>query len=363
MSAPRPARGGAEILVLRFGSLGDVTLTFPALALLAARAPGSRIVYLTKQAYAPLVATHPAVAEVIALAAADRGVRGAVRLARRLRARRFAEVLDLHASSRSRFLAAWSGAPVRRRVATRAVARRCLVAGATLRRLCRRPPPAFLPAAMVPPAAALAAACVADPRIRAGHELPAPGLRLPARALEAAAALWGPAAAGRRAIALCPGARHATKNWPGFAELVPALRARGDRVLVALGPGETWPGPVGEGIAIARGTLVELAAALAQADAVVGNDSGLTHVAAAAGAPVVVLFGPTVPALGFLPVGPHRAEQRLDLNCRPCSVHGGRRCPRGDHACLAGVSPGRVLARLDELSPAPRAEMKVTHAR
>lgn len=361
MSAARPARGGAEILVLRFGSLGDVVLTFPALSLLAARAPAARIVYLTKQAYAPLVATHAAVDEVIALTAADRGPRGALRLARRLRARRFAEVLDLHATPRSRFLSAWSGAPVRRRVANRALARRGLVAGATLRRLLRRAPPSMLPAALCAPAAAIAAARVIDPRIRARHDLPAPDLRLPAPALKAAAALWGPPTAGGRAIALCPGARHATKSWPGFPELARALRGRGDRVLVALGPADVWNGPAGQGVTIARGSLVELAAALAQADAAAGNDSGLTHVAAAAGAPVVVLFGPTVPALGFLPVGPHRAEERLDLNCRPCSVHGGSRCPRGDHACLAGITPARVLARLDEMAPARRQE--ATHAR
>jgi heptosyltransferase-2 len=79
--------------------------------------------------------------------------------------------------------------------------------------------------------------------------------------------------------------------------------------------------------------------------------------------PVVVLFGPTVPALGFLPPGAHRALERLDLNCRPCAVHGGRRCPRGDHACLAAIAPDEVVHRLDELAPAPRAELKVIHVR
>ena len=91
----------------------------------------------------------------------------------------------------------------------------------------------------------------------------------------------------------------------------------------------------------------QIAATLRAADLAIGNDSGLTHLAVAAGTPALVLFGPTVPALGFLPVGSHRVVERPELGCRPCAVHGGERCPRGDHACLAEITAPSVLSILD----------------
>ncbi len=351
---------GAEVLVIRLGSLGDVVLTFPALALLRVARPAARIVVLVKEAYAPLVATHPAVDEVIMLTAGERGLGGAMALARRLRARRFAAVFDLQGSPRSRFVVALSGARARRHRASRALGRRLLVAAAVLRRLLRRAPPPPVPAALVPPAAALAAARAVDPAVCARHELPGPELRLPEGAVRAASTLLS--GRPRPVIALCPGTRHATKGWHGYGELARDLTANGACVVIVLGPGETWPEPSGEAIIIARGSLVELAAVLGGADAVVGNDSGLTHVATACGTPAIVLFGPTVPALGFLPVGPHRVAERFDLNCRPCSVHGRRRCPRGDQACLAGISVGQVRALLDQMRLIP-AEDEAIHAR
>ena len=337
-----------EILVVRFGSLGDVMLTLPALSLLRDRSPEVRIVYLTKAVYAPLAAAFPMVDEVIALTPADCGFTGLIRLARRIRARRFASVYDLHGSARSRFVTTASGARERRRVAGRALARRWLVARATARRLLDRPAPT---AEASPPVAALAAARVVGPALTAA-DLPAPVLRFPAAATVAAARWLAPLPHPR--VALCPGARHATKRWPGFPALAGELIRRDAGVVVVLGPDDTWDGPAG--LPIVRGPLVDLAALLAGCDLAIGNDSGLAHVAAAAGTPAVVLFGPTVPALGFRPAGPHRVLERADLGCRPCAVHGGPRCPRGDHACLVGIAPEEVRSAADDLLAAIRPE-------
>ncbi|NIR58596.1 MAG: glycosyltransferase family 9 protein, partial [Gammaproteobacteria bacterium] len=52
-----------------------------------------------------------------------------------------------------------------------------------------------------------------------------------------------------------------------------------------------------------RTGLAELTALLARVTALVVNDSGPAHVAAAVGTPVVTVFGPTAPAYGYTPVG------------------------------------------------------------
>jgi len=362
------AAGGAgaktSFLLVRMSSLGDIVLTFPALARLRAQFPMARLVFLTKAAYAPLAAAHPAVDEVVALAPASR-FRDLLELARVLRRRRFAGAYDLHANLRSRLVLALAGIPVRGRVETRAIARRMRVLSANLRRWLHRPPPtaapetsplqafAFLRA--VDPAAELRALDHAPGGTRANGDalrLPPPPPWLPVRS-------GGPR--DPRRIALCPGARHHTKAWPGYPALADALAARGDQVFVVLGPQDPWPGS-GRMEQVVRGGLLDLAAALRAADCAVGNDSGLTHLAVAAGTPAVVLFGATVPELGFLPAGAHRVVERRDLNCRPCSLHGGARCPRGDHACLRAIGPEPVIAAIDALLELGRRRSEMAHA-
>ena len=107
-------------------------------------------------------------------------------------------------------------------------------------------------------------------------------------------------------LAIHPGSGSPAKNWPArrFAALVRSLGAA--RWLLVRGPAddaaaalETVPGA-----RVARDLpLRVLAALLARAGAYVGNDSGVTHLAAATGVPTLALFGPTDPRV-WAPVGP-----------------------------------------------------------
>ena len=58
--------------------------------------------------------------------------------------------------------------------------------------------------------------------------------------------------------------------------------------------------------------------------------------------PLVAVFGPTDPSLGFGPRGPRDRTVSEALPCRPCSAHGGARCPLGHHRCLRDLPVARV---------------------
>jgi heptosyltransferase-3 len=121
--------------------------------------------------------------------------------------------------------------------------------------------------------------------------------------------------ASRRYIGLGPTANWPGKVWPAerFAALYRALSdgpLRGAVPVVFAGPGETERAMAEPLLAalpdaidlVGRLTIPQVAACLARCKLFVGNDSGLMHVAAAAGAPTLGLFGPT-PAAEYAPAG------------------------------------------------------------
>lgn len=140
-----------------------------------------------------------------------------------------------------------------------------------------------------------------------------PAVRLRAHPAERA---WVEAWLGGRglrpgeAVALHPGAGGPAKAWPGFPALARRLAAAGLPAVVVAGPADAAAvarlvedaGVAGS--VIARDLpLPRLVALFEAARAFVGNDSGLSHLAAAVGCPTLALFGPTDPAV-WAPVGP-----------------------------------------------------------
>lgn len=73
------------------------------------------------------------------------------------------------------------------------------------------------------------------------------------------------------------------------------------------------------------------------------NDSGPMHIACVLGVNVIALFGPTTQEMGFFPYGKNSVVVEKDLECRPCSLHGGKQCPKGHFRCMKDVKPEEVL--------------------
>lgn len=92
--------------------------------------------------------------------------------------------------------------------------------------------------------------------------------------------------------------------------------------------------------------LAERAAWVVGAKAFLTGDTGLGHVAAAAGVPTLVAFGPTLPA-HYLPVGPKvGALQAEGLDCLGCGEGG---CPLPGIPCMGRLDPGAAWAALKSL--------------
>lgn len=345
----RPAGAIRRILIVKPSSLGDIVHALPVLWAVRRGLPRARISWLVSTGCAGLLEGHPAVDEVIRF---DRRLYGGVgrvwgataafaRFLGELAGRRFDVVLDLQGLFRSAFLAWASGAPVRVGLAgVREVAAVLYTHRAAVRGVCHAVERNL-------------AVCrlLGVPVERVDFDL---GLSAAERG--AAEALRREAGiAGRAYAVLAPGARWETKRWPeeAFAAAGRRLGERfGAEIVVVGAPEEAGlcervaRGCGGVSVA-GRASLRESAALMADALVVVSNDSGTKDVAAAAGAPVVSVFGPTDERR----VGPRGERVRVvrrELACAPCYLRRLVQCPH-DHACLRGLSPEVVVEAVEAL--------------
>jgi heptosyltransferase-2 len=151
-------------------------------------------------------------------------------------------------------------------------------------------------------------------------------------------------------VAIGAGASYGSaKCWPPerFAEWANWLQARSDAEVILFGAAAE--ASVSEAIIatmkrkpidlVGKTTIAELPALLSLCHMFLGNDSGVMHVAAAVGLPVVAVFGPTDPQ-GTSPVTPRCSIVQEKPYCSPCFL---RRCPT-DHRCMRSVTPAMVAA-------------------
>ena len=344
-----------RVLVTKLRHHGDVLLASPVFTALRRAAPHAEVDALVYRETAPMLAGHPAVAQlhtvdrewkrqgVVAQFRAERGLHAA------LRARRYDLLVHLTEHPR--------GATLARTLKPRyAVARERADASRWWARsfthLYRQP--------LATPRHAVEANL--DALRRLGVQPDADDRRLvlvPGAAADAKAdALLAQHGLTRGAFVQChPGSRWLFKCWPAAstAALLDRMAADGHTVVLTGAPDERERALVGEVLtAIAPATrsrvidlagalsLSELAALTARARAFIGVDSAPMHIAAAVGTPVVALFGPS----GEHEWGPWRVRAEVVASashpCRPCGIDG---CGGGKVSeCLSTLPVERVHA-------------------
>jgi heptosyltransferase-2 len=327
------------ILVVRFGSIGDILLATPLLRVIRQRYPHARLNVLTQRKYVPLVADNPHLDEVIGIAPKD----PLLALGARLRHARYTFLLDLEGTTRSRLLRVlvpgrWRAAPQYR------VARELLV----------RTKENHYPEDT--PVAERFFDAARDLEIQPDGEPPEFFLNPEA---EQQAAVWLQRAqlgGDRPLVAFAPGAAKATKRWPldSWVTLMKRVVNTGaDAVVVGGAPDGALASEIASRTskrAVSAAGVLSLqatGAVLRRSAALVTGHTAAMHMATAVGTPVVVIAGPTVRAFGYYPYNAPRATVlERDLACRPCARDGGPECPLQHHFCMREIAPDVVFAAL-----------------
>ncbi len=343
-------RADQRFVVFQTAFPGDVVLALPLVQALKKQFPVSYVGFVAAPAAAALLKNHPGISEILVYdkRGTDSGGGGIRRFARQLRGRGFDVALVPHRSLRSALVVRLARIP--RRVGFSRSGGRMFLSDVVH----------YDPAAHeIERNLSLLSPLGLHPR-----DSCFPSLYPAARDMAAVDAIvqsWKVGGgAARRWVAMAPGSVWATKRWPAahFSGLAKLLVDAGWAV-VLVGGDQDRPlcnqicGMTGTKYALnAAGSLSLLQSAelIRRCEVLVSNDSAPMHLAVAMRVPVVALFGPTVPGFGFAPSGPRDViVERHGLSCRPCSIHGGTKCPIGTFECMIGISPGEVFRIVESL--------------
>ncbi len=329
----------SHVAILRFGAVGDMILTAPAVEALRSALPNTQITYVTKTAMAPLLEASPYINNILRVSRGE-STRSIVQ---RLRTAQVDHVLDWHGKLRSKLIR-WQMPTVPSTIWTK----RPFGTGIPVRLGWKTWRPTTL---------------LAD-RFHTTVET------LVGRSLNPGRLQAFPSTAGRneattlleelgvhsndRLLGLSPGANWQTKRWPieKFGALAAEAAEAGWKVLVTGSAGERHLFEALHAHAPralnAMGTsLAGLVGTIERCQAYVANDSGPMHISRGLGVPTIALFGCTPPTQFDFTGHTLMFEQQP---CAPCHFYGRTRCPKGHFDCMRRIEVSDVSAVLKTFS-------------
>lgn len=357
MSTPHPVspQGPRRILVVRLSALGDIVMASGLIPALKARFPNAEVSWVCEPVCVPLLKHNPRLKQVIvwprgewqALWKAKRylDLWRAIRAFRaQLKAEKFDLVLDGQGLLKSGLVAWFTGAPRRVSIIAREGSHRLVHEVVT-------PPPGADP--VMGSEYRYLAHYLGAPQGSFVHDL-AVGEAPRARAREVLGerlqAAWGGLPNARPLVVLAPFTTRPQKHWveANWSELGRRMLAQGLQPVVLGGPADR---EAAERICAGQPQLINLAgtlkldesvALIADAQLLVGVDTGLTHMGSALRIPTVALFGSTRPYREGPKVG-GVARTRILYDNLPCSPCRRRPTCNGAFTCMTGLTTERVL--------------------
>jgi heptosyltransferase II len=331
-----------NIVVIQTAFIGDAVLTLPLVQVARKKFPGSEVDIVVTPRSKDLFVNHPDIREVIAFdkRGEDSGMGGLLRLAKHLRSRSYDLALIPHRSLRSAALAMLAGIPGR--IGFNKSAGRLLLTSTVpyrkeLHEIDRN-------------LSLLDALSVGSVRRELPRLYPSETDQKKVDRLLIELEVGNP----EKLVAMAPGTIWNTKRWPRerFASLAVNFDESGLEVVLVGGTEDE--GICNEIRTLSKSskvhdasgslTLLQSAELIRRCKLLVSNDSAPMHLATAVGTPVVAIFGATVPAFGFGPTGPFDVVVEVQgLKCRPCSIHGGEKCPIKTFDCMHNITHDRVF--------------------
>lgn len=309
-----------KILVIRFSSIGDIVLTSPVVRCLHEHVEGSEIHFLTKKAYAEIVENNPHIYKVYTIQ------KRVSEVMTQLKAEHYDYIVDLHNNLRSWQVMMQLRKPFRS--FRKLNVRKWVMVRFKLNFL----PPVHIVDRYLDAARAF------------GIKNDGLGLDfiIPPSQNVALSDLPAPFRDGYIGIVI--GGKHNTKILPA-ERVIELCRLIKLPVVLLGGPEDKARGKQvshADGVmaynACGNYNLMQSASLVQQASAIVTNDTGLMHIAAAFQKPIVSVWGNTIPEFGMTPYLVMNGKQMISevkgLSCRPCSKIGFDKCPKGHFKCM-----------------------------
>ncbi|MBP7534790.1 MAG: glycosyltransferase family 9 protein [Chitinophagales bacterium] len=321
-----------KILIIRFSSIGDIVLTTPLVRCLSQQLPNAQIHYLTKPAFAGILAPNPHIQKVQTLSSSI------IKTIQQLKTEKYDYVIDLHHNQRSLLIK--------------------LGLGVTAKSFDKLNYEKWL-AVNFKKIDDLPNLHIVDRYIATAQHL---GIKNDGQGLdyfippkdEVNIEQQFPNLSPQKYIALVIGAAHATKRMPTqkIIDLCDTIK----QPIVLLGGKEDAENAnnivmQSKGcIANACGllNLNQSASVVRQAGKVVSHDTGMMHIAAAFQKPICSVWGNTIPQFGMYPYLSVAAQaqsvmvQVANLPCRPCSKIGYNKCPKGHFNCMQQIDVAAI---------------------
>lgn len=337
-----------KILIIRFSSLGDIVLTTPVIKSLKQKFPQSKIFFLTKSRYLDVLKSDSNIFSLIQFDPKERhrGISGFFQLVKELKTLNLDLVVDLHANLRSFFIRHLLPAKIKIKYNKRWLARFLLVHFKFLKIKSTHTIDSYLEV-------------LKKIGVNSVERNPQVFLNQESEDFLKEFLVDKKIEKDDIVVGIHPGARWETKRWTEekFAKVCQILNQKPQIKIILFGD-QRDQGVVEK---INRSTksqklfkavnlpLSKLVGLIKRCDCFITNDSGPMHIASALGVPVVAIFGPTHPNLGFSPVGSENTVLTAQVKCSPCSLHGEKRCRQKARLCMDLIEPEMVTDAVERL--------------
>jgi heptosyltransferase-2 len=337
-----------KILLIRLSSLGDIVLTIPVIKTLKQKFPQSQIFFLTKSQYQDILKNDPNIFSLIQFDPLEkhRGISGFVKLVKELKSFDFDLVIDLHANLRSFFIRRLLKAKIKIRYNKRWLARFLLVHFKFLKVRPRHTVDSYLET-------------LKKIGVNSSEKSSKIFLDQESENFLKDFLLEKKIEKDDIVVGIHPGARWETKRWPEekFAKVCQILNQKTELKIILFGDQKdreviekisphTKDQKLFKAINL---PLIQFMSLIKKCDCFVTNDSSPMHIASALGVPVVAIFGPTHPKLGFSPMGSENIVLTANVKCSPCSLHGEKKCHKKSRYCMDLIETEMVTEAVERL--------------